>query len=122
MTPRPWLASTTSGALGPETASFSVVLRSSKDFATRLILTLGYLAWNCLLSSLICAAWPPRTSWSQTVSVTLPALLMSGLVAAGVVVVLLHVPALSPPGVPQPAASAVAPTAITAPRTLVAFM
>src|SRR6266545_2311902 len=67
MTGRPWLASTTSGALVPETASLSVVLRSSKDLATRLILTLGYLAWNWRLSSFICAFWPPRTSWSQTV-------------------------------------------------------
>ena len=41
MTWRPWFASTMSGALGPETASLSVVWRSVNDFATRLILTFG---------------------------------------------------------------------------------
>ena len=41
---RPWLAWTTSGALLPETASLSVVLRSVNDFATRLIVTFGYFA------------------------------------------------------------------------------
>ena len=41
MTWRPWLASTMSGALLPETASLSVVLRSVNDFATRLIFTFG---------------------------------------------------------------------------------
>ena len=43
MTWRPWLASTMSGALGPETASLSVVLRSVNDFATRSIFTFGIL-------------------------------------------------------------------------------
>src|SRR6185503_8779794 len=75
---RPWLASTTSGALLLETASLSVVLRSVKDFATRLMVTFGYFCWNAALSCFICAFWPPRTSWSQTVSVTGPALAMSG--------------------------------------------
>ncbi len=57
MTWRPWLACTTSGAfLLPETASLSVVLRSSNDFATRLIVTFGYLAWKASLSCLICLA------------------------------------------------------------------
>ena len=75
MTCRPWLACTTSGTfLLPETASLSVVLRSSNDFATRLMVMFGYLAWKASLSALICLAWPPRTSWSQTVSVTSPAL------------------------------------------------
>ena len=56
------------------------MLRSSKDFATRLIVTFGYFASNASLSSVICAAWPPRTSWSHTVSVTSPAFDGSGLV------------------------------------------
>ena len=43
------------------------------DFATRLILTFGYWLRNAALRRLICAAWPPRTSWSQIVSVTSPA-------------------------------------------------
>ncbi len=55
----------------------SVVLRSVNDFATRLIFTFGYFARNASLRRLICAAWPPRTSWSQIVSVTSPALATS---------------------------------------------
>ena len=50
ITPHPWLASTTSGAFGPETASFTVVRRSGKDLATRLIVTFGYFCMNSLLS------------------------------------------------------------------------
>src|SRR3954454_17122873 len=70
---RPWVGSTMSGALLLETASLSVVWRFVNDFATRLIFTFGYFARNAALRRLICLAWPPRTSWSQTVSVTLPA-------------------------------------------------
>src|ERR1700759_1986042 len=84
---RPWLASTTSGASGPETASLSVFCRSLNDRATRLMVTLGYFALNALFRRVISAFWPPRPSWSHTVSVTLPALAMSGFdvsVAAGV--------------------------------------
>src|SRR4051794_6910836 len=107
MSGRPWLASTTSGALLLETASLSVVLRLVNDFATRLIFTFGYFAWNAALRRLICAAWPPRTSWSQTVSVTLPALATSTLaeffLASSAFLVLSPE---SPPGVPQPASRA----------------
>ena len=39
----------------PEAASLTVLIRSSNDRATRLIVTFGYLASNCLLSSWICA-------------------------------------------------------------------
>src|SRR3954467_2989095 len=104
MSGRPWLASTTSGAFGPDTASFRVVLRLVNDFATRLIVTFGYLAWNSAFSRWICLFWPPRTSWSQTVSVTFPALATSARAArsdgGGVFFAL-------PPGVaPQAAASA----------------
>ena len=104
---RPWLASTMSGALLPETASLSVVWRSVNDFATRLIFTFGYFARNAALRRLICAAWPPRTSWSQIVSVTSPALATSILAefffASSAFLVLSPE---SPPGVPQPATSA----------------
>ena len=111
MSGRPWLAWTTSGALGPETASLRVVLRSVNDFATRLIVTFGYFSWNAWLRRLICFAWPPRTSWSQTVSVTSPALATSTFAAFALLSFALS--ALSsalPPGVPQPAASSVTAT------------
>src|SRR3954449_3282032 len=108
MSGRPWLASTKSGDLLLETASLSVVLRLVNDFATRLIFTFGYFARNAALRRLTCAAWPPRTSWSQTVSVTLPALATSTLaeffLASSAFLVLSPE---SPPGVPQPATSAV---------------
>src|SRR3954467_9546097 len=110
MSGRPWLASTTSGALLLETASLSVVLRLVNDFATRLIFTFGYFAWNAALRRLICAAWPPRTSWSQTVSVTLPALATS--IFFDAVRAWSALPALSaafpPPGEAPQAASAAA--------------
>ncbi len=51
---RPWLASTTSGASSSETASLRVLLRSSKDFATRSILTFGYFSMNAAFSVVIC--------------------------------------------------------------------
>src|SRR3954447_22721508 len=109
MTGRPWLASTTSGAFGPDTASLSVLLRSVKDLATRLIVTFGYFAWNSLFRRVISAFWPPRTSWSHTVSVTSPAFEMSGLafaVGAGVAFF------FSLPGAaPHAATSADSPTA-----------
>ena len=108
MTGRPWLASTMSGAFGPETASLSVVLRSVNDFATRLIFTFGYFARNAWLSCLICAACPPRTSWSQIVSVTSPALATSTFAefffASSAFLVLSEE---LPPGVPQPTTTAV---------------
>src|SRR5215831_2882537 len=66
----PLLASTTSGGFGPEAASFSVVCRSVNDLATRLILMFGYFFWKFAFRVVIAAFWPPRTSWSQTVSVT----------------------------------------------------
>src|SRR5689334_9948046 len=72
MSDRPLLASTTSGGWLPLSASRSVVLRSSNERETRLIVMLGYLAWNSWLSWLIWAFWPPRTSWSHTIRVTLP--------------------------------------------------
>ena len=79
------------------------------DFATRLIFTFGYFARNAALRRLICAAWPPRTSWSQIVSVTSPALATSTLAefffASSAFLVL---SAESPPGVPQPATRAAA--------------
>src|SRR3954449_3779770 len=107
MSGRPWLASTKSGDLLLETASLSVVLRLVNDFATRLIFTFGYFARNAALRRLTCAAWPPRTSWSQTVSVTLPALATSTLaeffLASSAFLVLSPE---SPPGVPQPASTA----------------
>src|SRR4051795_8584068 len=83
MMPYPWLASTTSGGLAPDSARRSVFSRSVKDRDTLLIVTLGYLAWKAALSFSICSFWPPRTSWSQTVSVTGPALAMSVLTAEG---------------------------------------
>ena len=39
---------------GDDAASLTVLMRSSKDFATRSILTFGYFAWNSLLSCSIC--------------------------------------------------------------------
>ena len=48
-------------------------MRLVNDFEFRLIVTLGYLAWNSLFSWVISAFCPPRTSWSQTVNVTGPA-------------------------------------------------
>src|SRR4051812_17450974 len=104
---RPWLASITSGALLLETASLSVVWRSLNDFATRLIFTFGYFARNAALSRLICLAWPPRTSWSQIVSVTGPALATSTFAEFFLAwsAFLLLSPE-SPPGVPQPATTA----------------
>ena len=96
-----------SGALLLETASLSVVWRSVNDFATRLIFTFGYFARNAALSCLICAAWPPRTSWSQIVSVTSPALATSILAEFFLLSsAFLVLSAESPPGVPQPATSA----------------
>src|SRR3954452_24027512 len=107
MSGRPWLASTMSGALGPETASLSVVLRSVNDFATRLIFTLGYWAWKAWLRRLICFAWPPRTSWSQIVSVTGPAFATSTLAEFFLAwSAFLELSPESPPGVPQPASTA----------------
>ncbi len=50
MSGQPWLASTTSGACGPEIASFSSVFSSPKSRFTRLIVTFGYLASNSALS------------------------------------------------------------------------
>src|SRR5215212_9877094 len=107
MSGRPWLASTTSGALLLDTASLSVVLRLVNDFATRLIFTFGYFPRNAALRRLICAAWPPRTSWSQTVSVTLPALATSILAEFFLAwSAFLVLSPESPPGVPQPASRA----------------
>src|SRR5665647_768074 len=77
MSERPLLASTTSGGSFPLNASRRVVLRSSKDRDTRLILMFGYFASNSLISWAIWAAWPPRTSWSQTSRVTAPILAAS---------------------------------------------
>src|SRR5665647_2707045 len=77
MSERPLLASTTSGGSFPLNARRSVVLRSSKDRDTRLILMFGYFASKFLISSAIWAAWPPRTSWSQTSRVTAPILAAS---------------------------------------------
>src|SRR3954463_10092275 len=112
MSERPLLASTTSGGWVPLSASRSVVFRSSNDRETRLIVTLGDLALNSLLSWLICAACPPRTSWSHTVSVTLPALATSVLtVAPGV-----GVDAVEEP--PEPGAHAVAAARPTTPTTI----
>ena len=113
---RPWLASTTSGGLGLETASLSVAWRSGNAFATRLIFTLGYLAWKLALSCLICLAWPPRTSWSQTVSVTSPAFATSILAALRLLSSAFSaLSPESPPGVPHPAASAASATAAASP-------
>src|SRR4051794_40121262 len=104
---RPWLASTMSGALLLETASFSVVWRSVNDFACRLIFTFGYFARNAALRRLICAAWPPRTSWSQMVSVTGPALATSTFAEFFFAwSAFLELSPESPPGVPQPASTA----------------
>ncbi len=50
MSGQPWFASTTSGACGPEIASFSRVLSSPKSRFTRLIVTLGYVCSNSALS------------------------------------------------------------------------
>jgi hypothetical protein len=114
MTGLPWFACTTSGARSPETASLSVVLRSVKDFATRLMVTFGYLASNARLRRWICRRWPPRTSWSQTVSVTGPAFATSTtreLRSARRACSALSPP--SPPGVPQPASRAVSRAART---------
>src|SRR5450759_1267688 len=72
MADRPLLASTTSGGSFPLSARRRVVLRSSKDRDTRLILMFGYFAPTSLISWDIWAACPPRTSWSQTSSVTAP--------------------------------------------------
>src|SRR6185503_6503750 len=107
---RPWLASTTSGALGPDTASLSVLLRSSNERATRLIVTFGYFCWNCSLSCLIWAAWPPRTSWSQTVSVTSPAAATSGFstVLDALSSCSLAFSSALPPGDPHPAPTSAA--------------
>src|SRR3569833_28140 len=77
MIPYPWLASTTSGGVLPDSARRRVFSRSLNERDTRLMVTLGYLAWKAALSFCICSFWPPRTSWSQTVSVTGPALAMS---------------------------------------------
>src|SRR5450759_1041330 len=77
MADRPLLASTTSGGSFPLNARRSVVFRSSNDRDTRLILMFGYFASKSLISSAIWAAWPPRTSWSQTNSVTSPILAAS---------------------------------------------
>ena len=52
MIARPWLASTTSGGFGPETASLSVFCRSVNDFATRLILMFGYFCLELLVELL----------------------------------------------------------------------
>ena len=71
-----------SGAFGSDAPSLTVLTVSSNDFEIRSTLTFGYLASNCLLSSSICAFWPPRTSWSQIVNVTSPSAAMSGLAAA----------------------------------------
>ena len=77
------------------------------DFATRLIFTFGYVAMNASLRRLICSFWPPRTSWSQIVSVTSPALATSTLAefffASSA---FLPLSDESPPGVPQPATRA----------------
>src|SRR5215831_19993466 len=76
----PLLASTTSGGFGPEAASFSVACRSVNDFATRLILMFGYFFSKFAFSVVIAAFWPPRTSWSQTVSVTVAFIAVCALV------------------------------------------
>jgi hypothetical protein len=52
---RPWLAGTISGASGADAASLIVFTVSSKDFSIRSILTFGYFAMNCALSSSIWA-------------------------------------------------------------------
>src|SRR3954465_928911 len=77
MIPYPWLDSTTSGGVFPDRARRRVFSRSLNDRDTRLMVTLGYLAWKAALSFCICSFWPPRTSWSQTVRVTGPSLAMS---------------------------------------------
>src|SRR6185437_11963782 len=91
------------GGFGPVTASFSVVFRSVNDFAVRLIVTFGYFLWNSLLSCSTTGAWPPRTSWSHTVSVTGPRA-ANGLAGAA---------AVEPPSV-APYAAAAAPLRATA--------
>ena len=50
MSGQPWLASTTSGACGPEIESFSRVFSSPKSRFTRTIVTFGYFASNSALS------------------------------------------------------------------------
>ncbi len=56
-------------------------MRLVNDLEFRLIVTFGYLSWNSLFSWVISAFCPPRTSWSQTVSVTGPAAVTFVLIA-----------------------------------------
>jgi hypothetical protein len=77
MSVRPLLACTTSGASSEVIALRSVRCRSAKDRLVRSIVTLGYFSMKASLRAAICSAWPPRTSWSHTVSVTSPSSLMS---------------------------------------------
>jgi len=54
----PWLTLVSSGPLPAETASFSVIDRSSKVRAVRLMVTPGCAASKFLLSCSITAFWP----------------------------------------------------------------
>ncbi len=112
MSDRPLLASTTSGGWLPLSASRSVVLRSSNERETRLIVMLGYFAWNSLLSWLIWAFWPPRTSWSHTVRLTLP------MPAASVLTVAPGVGVEPPVELFEPGAHAVTAASPTAPAAI----
>src|SRR5665647_659788 len=114
MSDRPLLAWTISGGSFPLNASRRVVLRSSKDRDTRLILMFGYVASNSLISCAICAAWPPRTSWSQTSSVTAP-ILAASVCTADVEAGALVFAVLLDPG--AHAATAVIPNALAASRS-----
>ena len=108
MSERPLFDCTTSGGSLPDSASRSVVFRSSNDLDTRFSLMFGYFAWNSSLSCFIWAAWPPRTSWSQTVRVTLP--------RAAASVRTDEVGDAFPAGSSEPGAQAARPSAATAAR------
>ena len=75
MSERPLLASTTSGGLVPRQRQLAASsCRSSNELGDPLDRDVGVLRLELLVELLIWAACPPRTSWSHTVSVTLPAL------------------------------------------------
>src|SRR3954452_14034988 len=77
---------------------------------------------NCLLSSSISAFWPPRTFWSQIVSVTLPAPATSRVATAvragGGLFFFAAVSFLSPPGHARQPATIVARTTLAIAKAL----